>query len=202
MVRRAIPNGLHHFLKKTTLVMAKLAMLTLWMSLVGAKLCMAQSNATAGNTNGAAMLAAGRRAQQPKVPLDATNWGPSVCGVRLLIYMTNSVVKSGSTANVLTVITNGSTNSISLGYTALPSDFDVLLSDGTKTLYHLTSPPLSLRINQRMVIDPGEEDARIIEVTFGEAFQPGDYSLQATRNFGSSEGGFKLESNPLKIQIK
>jgi hypothetical protein len=189
------------------IMIAKVLSLTVCMSLFGANLCMAQSNTTIGNPDLSRLMP--YKGDQPKVPVHATNWGPSVRGVRLLIYMTNSVVESGSTANVLTVITNGSTNSIGLGFTALPSDFGVLLTGSGGRLYHLTAPPLALRINQRMTIMPGEQDARNIQVTFGEPIhawedglrkniEPGDYTLQATRNF---EGG-KVESNLITVRVK
>jgi hypothetical protein len=119
--------------------------------------------------------------------------------------MTNSVVQSGSSSIIVAVITNCSTNFVELGVTNPEVDFDPILTDGSGKVLHLIArppPPLLTRSSTVMTMNPGEQCVWVLSVPFGNGIAPGGYTLQASRGFKTSDGGFKLESNPLKIQVK
>ena len=136
----------------------------------------------------------------------ATNWGQSVQGVQLMITMTNRVFKIGSSSVVTSVTRNSSTNAITIDISAPTADFDVLLISETGKLYHITTP-LNIRVlSTPVMINPSEEKSESIPVTFGvtrfgDAVEPGDYTLKATRAFSSSGGDFTVESNSIKVTI-
>lgn len=136
---------------------------------------------------------------------NATNWGKSVQGVQLSITMTmtnSSAIEAGASFTLMAVIKNSSTNAVRVEYTALPSDYDILLISGAGKTYHLIIPPLQLRLNTSLAINPGEQDVRIIPVTIRKNTEPGDYTLQAVRDFYIGETTLRLESNSLKVQIR
>jgi hypothetical protein len=63
-----------------------------------------------------------------------------------------------------------------------------------------------LGVTLTVMINPGEEKSESIPVTFGvtrfgDAVEPGDYTLKAKRTFSSSDGNFTLESNSIKVKI-
>jgi len=113
---------------------------------------------------------------------------------------TNSIVDSGSSISVLTVIKNTSTNDIQLIEESPVIDFDLSLTNSAGELHRLT-PVLPSRV---VTIEISRDRERVMEipVKFGKSIQPGDYTLIARRNFTSSRGSFRLESNPLKVRIK
>jgi hypothetical protein len=132
-----------------------------------------------------------------------TNWGKSVQGVQMSISTTNSGVVERGTAIILkVVIRNSSTNAIHMGYTGLASDYDAILIDVTGKTYHLIDPPIQLRLNTTLTINPGEQNIQIIQVTIKKNIEPGDYTLQAARRFYVDNDWLDLESNPLTVQIK
>jgi hypothetical protein len=131
----------------------------------------------------------------------AADWGQSVQGVQLAITMTNSVFQVGSSSAVASVTTNSSTNTIIVDISAPTIHFDVLLTNDTGKLYHITTR-MDIREPGRLImINPGEEQNESIPVTFGENIEPGDYTLKATRKFTLNGGKFTLESNSIKVTI-
>jgi hypothetical protein len=135
---------------------------------------------------------------------DATDWGKNVQGVQLSISTTttnSSVIKTGSSINIVAVIRNSSTNAIRLVQIWQPADYDVFLTSGAGKTYHLIDRPLIIRMRTILTINPGEQNIRIIPVKIGKNIETGNYTLQATRFLSSNEGG-KLESNLLKVQIE
>lgn len=189
------------------------AFVSICLVVFGASLCMSQSNAPAASSNLATFPFHFSNGVQPKAPAEATNWGPTIQGVRLSITMTNSVVELGTTNIVVAVITNFSTNFIELGVyggsggTGTAFDFDPVLTNGDGKLYHLVPPPPN-PLQERshtgagMPMHPGEQCVWLLSVPFGKAIEPGDYMLQATRGFTLNESHLKLESNLLKVRIK
>jgi hypothetical protein len=139
-------------------------------------------------------------ANQPSVPLEATNWGKSFQGVQLLIHSTNTVIEAGSSITVLTVITNGSTNVVHLVESSPDRDFDLSLTNAGGRSFHLT--PIRPGRSLSMALDGGTKLALNIPVSFVKTIDPGDYILIARRVCGFGAGSFIIESNPLKIQIK
>jgi hypothetical protein len=183
--------------------MKKWALLKLCIGLLEANLCLAQSNTTVAPNSLAPFDFS--NGVQPKAPPGATNWGKSVAGVRLSITMANGFVEAGSTNIIVAVITNSSTNFIEMGVTSPAADFDPILTSSAGKLYHLVAPlpmPLLTRVNMFVAMHPGEQCVWILSVPFVKSIEPGNYTLQASRGFKTSDGGFKLESNPLKIQVK
>ena len=181
------------------------ALILICFGICGVRLCVAQSNAASGATNRVPFAPHFWNGVQPAAPIGATNWGKAVQGVRLSITMTNSVVQSGSSSIIVAVITNCSTNFVELGVTNPEVDFDPILTDGSGKVLHLIArppPPLLTRSSTVMTMNPGEQCVWVLSVPFGNGIAPGGYTLQASRGFKTSDGSFKLESNPLKIQVK
>jgi len=166
------------------------------------QMCRSQTNAAAHSNNASAFGIQVWCGDQVKIPVDATNWGSSVQNVRLQIYLTNSVVHSGSSLTMLGIITNASTNAIALTRTVPTTGYDVRLTSRAGKSYDLTEMPALMNARGYYAINQGVISAVTLPVNFGTNIEPGDYTLQATRAFSSSDGNFKLESNPLKIQIK
>ena len=135
---------------------------------------------------------------------DNNNWGKSVQGVQLSITLTNSdvIVAAGSSITFVAVIKNISTNTIDIGYTALPSDYDAVLTSATGKIYHLIDSPLILRMNLTLPVNPGEQNVRLISATIRKDIEPGDYTLKAVRRFYVNKHWLKVESNLLKVQVK
>jgi hypothetical protein len=136
----------------------------------------------------------------------ATNWGKSVKGVQLLITLATNVFQVGSSSTVESSIINSSTNAITVDISAPTIHFDVLLISETGKLYHITTPLAIRELSLPVMINPGEEKSESIPVTFGvtrfgDAVEPGDYTLKAKRTFSSSDGNFTLESNSIKVKI-
>ena len=140
----------------------------------------------------------------------AASWGDSVQDVQLSIAMTNKVYQIGSSAIVQSVTKNSSTNVVAVDVSFPLASFDVALTNSAGKLYHVVSTPAAIAYPTVLkTLNPGEESAESIPVTFGENIEPGDYFLRATRHFGlseasdihSREGMFTLESNSIKVQI-
>lgn len=136
-----------------------------------------------------------------KWPCGGYELGNSVQGVQSSIAMTNRAVEAGSAINIRGVIRNGSTNTIRIIITG--GDYGLFLKSGAGKAYDLT-PPRATSLFMRLMgsISPGEQRTETIHVGFGKNIEPAFYTLLATRSFSSSAGGFKVESNPLKVQIK
>jgi hypothetical protein len=131
----------------------------------------------------------------------AVEWGKDVQGVRLSLTMTNKVIDIGSTVEITAIIKNASTNSIGFELIGTPADYDLILTNATKKLYHLTSPD-DFDSSRWQSIDPGRENIRQITVTFKNNIAPGEYTLEASRVFGMKDHEYKLVSNPIKVRIK
>jgi len=129
-----------------------------------------------------------------------TNWGESVQGVQLSITIATNVFPVGSSATVESIIKNSSTNDISLLMSAV--NFNVLLTNNTGKSNNLIKPVVILYPRRFVTIKPGEESDESIPVTFGDAVEPGDYTLEATRHFTMNGKDFELVSNLLKVQVK
>jgi len=114
--------------------------------------------------------------------------------------MTNTVVEPGASIKVLAVMTNGSTNAIRYLEMNNAMDFDLTLTNAFGKSYYLT-PELATR-NLPGGMYAGQQLVMAVPVTIRKSVEPGDYMLVATRNFSSISGNFKMESNPLRIQIK
>ena len=167
--------------------------------------CISKSNGQPTMTNSAPSGGYTPNRNQPKAPPGATNWGKSVNGVSLSLFMTNRIVERGSSVSVSAVITNASRGAVYLETTATPADFDCLLTNGAGKVYHLIPPILLIRLHGMDTLEPREEIVRVLPVTFGNKIEPGDYILQATRGFKASTMGeewITLVSNPLQVQIK
>jgi hypothetical protein len=129
------------------------------------------------------------------------NWGKSVQGVQLSITMTNNVFQISSSSTVESVITNSSTNAITVDISAPTIHFGVYLTNDTGKSYHVT-PLLKIREPGRLVtINPDGEQSESIPVIFEDNIEPGNYTLKAKRTFSSSDGNFTLESNSIKVTI-
>jgi hypothetical protein len=139
-------------------------------------------------------------AQPPKEPPVPTKWGRSVEGVQLSIGATNTVAGAGAAIWVATVITNKSTNAISVVESRRETDYDLLLTNVANRVYHLT-PRFALFSRHMEPLNPGKAYVLTIPVAFPSNIEPGEYTLIATRGFSSSGGGFNVESNPLQITI-
>ena len=140
------------------------------------------------------------RAQSNSSQTSSSRW-MDVQGVRMSITLTNDVIEAGSTITLVAVIKNSSTNAIHLGQLWEPADYDVLLTSGAKKVLHLIQEPDISTLNTRLTINPGEQNVRVIPVTFGKSIEPGDYTLSATRRFAFSEVELTLESNSIKVKI-
>jgi hypothetical protein len=138
---------------------------------------------------------------QTNDPAQLTTWGRSVQGVQLSIRTTNSVFKGGEEACIETIITNSATNAVLFFRTGRDTDFDVLLTNGSGSGYHLTPRFISGSIS-RVIINPTTQIAETIPLTIGTNIEPGDYTLQAYRGFMSNDVDFRVESNPLKVHVK
>jgi hypothetical protein len=182
-------------------MMINLALLSMYILVFGANLCTAQSNGPPEVTTPETLPYDPWPAYHPKIPADATNWGTPVQGVQLLIYTTNSVMERGSSIEVLTVIRNAATNLIRLGEQNPWNDFDFSLTNAAGNSYKLNRPHRNT-LNLMVGLNPRTQRAMFIPVESWKSMVPGDYTLAATRSFWSSNGNFKMESNPLKVQIK
>jgi hypothetical protein len=149
----------------------------------------------------AAVLAASQCVAQSNNSQIAANWGQSIQGVQLAIMMTNGVFQVGSSSSIVSVTENSSTNAIIVDMSAPTVNFDVLLTNDTGKLYHVTTPMMIRGPRKLVAIQPGEKSVESIPVTFREEIEPGDYTLKATRTFTSNDGDFTLESNSIKVQI-
>jgi len=137
---------------------------------------------------------------QPKIPSDATNWGATVEGVQLLIYETNRIVQDAASITLLTVMINGSTNTILFEESDKSTDFFVLLTNVAGKVYNVT--PFVRGRRSLLDLNPGEMWPFNIPVTFPKSIEPGDYVLTAERPFVVKSARYMLQSNPLRIQIK
>jgi hypothetical protein len=164
------------------------------------KVSSAQSNAPLNAANLGTYVIRRSPHPQPTIPSDATNWGNSVLGVQLLIYATNRAADTGSSITVLTVIKNGSSNSIQLAEQGKSRDFNLLLANATGKLYHLT--PLDRHSISGLELDAKELGPFDIPVTFPRNIESGDYLLTAERPFFVRSATYMLQSNPLKIHIE
>jgi len=161
--------------------------------------CMGQTNTQEAGTNLSHLVESVATVIQPKAPAGATNWGRPVQDIRMSITMTNNTMDRGSSINVVGVITNSSSRAIRL---EIPAYFDVVLSNDVGKLYHLIPPVLSHTLHGLETIEPGQETVTPISAAVVNNIELGDYSLQVSRRFTSSDGDFKLESNLLKIAVK
>jgi hypothetical protein len=154
----------------------------------------------------AAILTANQCVAQSNNSQMAANWGQSVQGVQLEITMTNSVYQVGSSSVVASVTRNSSENAITIDISAPTVNYDVLLTSETGKLYHITTPLKIRELTKLVMINHGEEKSESIPVTFGvtrfgDAVEPGEYMLKATRKFVLNDKEYTLESNSLKVQI-
>lgn len=141
-------------------------------------------------------------AQSVDNPDTTTNWGKSVLGVQMSLFMTNnSVVEAGTTITLETAIKNSSTNTIHIEYTGSASDYDPLLTSVTGKIYRLINPPLLERLNTTLPIKPGDQYIENIQVTIKKSIEPGDYALQVSRRFSVDDGFIVLKSNSIKLEI-
>jgi hypothetical protein len=140
-------------------------------------------------------------AQSSKGYQEVTNWGKSVQGVQLSIAMTNNVVEPGTSIWVATVITNTSTNAVRVIQTGRETDYDLLLANRTGKTYNLT-PKFALGSRSRLFINPGKGYSLTIPVTIASNIASGDYALTASRHFYLSNLDLKLESNPLRVEVR
>jgi hypothetical protein len=171
------------------------------MAVLGINLCIAQSNVPPE----APQPPVGKKEwsePQPTVPAGATNWGPNVQDVRLSIMMTNFVVTTGSTINVVAVITNASTNRISLVTAFSPRDFNLLLTNNNGKSWPLIPKLGDFLTVTDETIRPGEVIVRTLPAWFRDEIGPGDYTLKATRKFRVKDDWLTLESNVLPVRVK
>jgi len=138
---------------------------------------------------------------QSTFPSVTTNWPRTVEDVQLVISTTNSVVERGSSGVVMAVIRNGTTNAIGIFEMGRSIDYEVTLTNKEGKLYRLTSKPHRVTI-ANVTIDSGKMLTSTIPVTFGTNIEGGRYTLMASRSFSSSKGQFRMDSNPLEIEIK
>jgi len=138
---------------------------------------------------------------QSNAPPPSIEWGRNERGVRLSITMTNRVVISRSSTVLTALITNSSTNNIVLFWSSPETDFYLSLTNNAGKSYLLT-PHFIEGSTGRETIYPAGRKAEAVPVTFGSEIQPGDYTLKASRDFGLGGGIFRLESNPVKVQIE
>ena len=133
-------------------------------------------------------------------------WGKNVQGVQLYLTATNTVTVVGSTINVIVVLTNASTNPISIvfeRYSEGTTDFDFTITSDDGKLYDFTPPSPTLGSSMNVTIKPTETDSRTIPVTFRKEIKPGNYKVKASRMFGTAKREeFKVESNLLQVQVK
>lgn len=135
---------------------------------------------------------------------DTNNWGESVQGVLLSFTLTNTshVVEAGSPIIFAAVLKNSSTHVIEIPHTGLPSDYFASLTSVTGKTYRIIDPPLTLHENTRVLLDPGKQDVRIISTGIKKSIEPGDYTLQASREIYVDNHSFTVKSNLIKVQIK
>jgi uncharacterized membrane protein len=133
-------------------------------------------------------------------------WGQGVQGVRLSLIITNIVIEAGSTVRVAVVLTNGSTNSISVlfeVYAEGASDLEFTMANKEGTLYHFKPPLPSLNSVVNITLRPMGTRSLTIPVTFPSEIKPGDYKVKASRSFFPSVGPeLEIESNSLEVRIK
>lgn len=147
---------------------------------------------TNGSINGAGSRIIGRT----KVLADATNWGPSVHGIRLTIVATNTSFPVGSESILLAVITNSSTNSIQVLRMGLERGFYVSATNASGKSYILREPLPGSRYS--VPLNPGDKTGCEISISFETNMEPGDYIVSGF----TSVSGYDLVSNPLKLQVK
>jgi len=115
--------------------------------------------------------------------------------------MTNSVVESGGSLTIRTIITNASTNDIIIFATGAETDFDILLTNGNGKVYRL-SPRGADGSVFRDGIHPGRQSTENIPVSIAKNVEGGEYTLRACRDFYIKDEKWELESNLLKLQVK
>ncbi len=147
------------------------------------------------------MITANKDLAQTNGPAQLTTWGMSVQGVQLSISITNSVITAGEETCIETIITNSSMNAIDLFMTGRRTDFDLFLTNGAGRGYSLTSD-FYLGSTFDEIVDKTNKFAEKIPLSVGTNVQPGDYMLLAYRRFSSDDGHFRLESNPIKLQVR
>ena len=155
-----------------------LARLILWLVFAGGNLCNGQTNSQSIST-----------------------WGQSVQGVRLAISMTNNVFRLGTSAGVIAVTKNSSTNAIIVDESAPTMNFDVLLTNDTGKSYHVTTRKMIRSPKKLVSLGFGEESEETVPVTFIEDIAPGDYTLKAVRKFVQNNKNYTLESNAINVSI-
>ena len=148
-----------------------------------------------------AILGANLCAAQTNGPLQATVWGKSLQGVQLSISMTNRSVVAGSSSALVATVTNASRNVARLLVTLGEPEVELLLTNASGLRYNLTPQPAdSSRLS--FELEPGKTSVSTTQAVIGKNIAPGDYTLTGTRWFFANGSNLKLESNPLKIQIK
>jgi hypothetical protein len=188
-------------------MMIKATLLSIGMVAFGAIACIAQSNnnpvaSDSVRSSGGPLGTAPLKNEQFKVPACATNWGASVQGVQLLIYMTNTIVQREAIFTVLAVITNSSTNTITLSRSQPQIDYDVFLVSGTGNSYELTPRPRFMRLSGQLKLAPREQNGVSVPLAIGMEREQGDYTVKAIRRFGVDGKVFVVESNALKVNVK
>jgi hypothetical protein len=148
------------------------------------------------------VITANQDLAQTNGPAQLTEWGMSVQGVQLSISITNSVIKAGEQMCIETIITNSATNAIDLSMTGRDTDFDLFLTNGAGRGYSLTSSDYMAGSTFYYTINKTNKFAEKIPLTVGTNVEAGDYTLLAYRRFTLGDGHFRLESNPIKLQVK
>jgi hypothetical protein len=134
------------------------------------------------------------------IPVDATNWGPSVHGIRLAILAANTSFRAGSDTTLVAVITNSSTNPIQVLRIGMVSAFSVFATNASGKGYRLTDPLPSSR--HTGPLNPGDTASCDIPIFFGTNMEPGEYAVRGFTRVWGDNTNYDLESNSLKFRVK
>src|ERR1035438_7960267 len=140
----------------------------------------------------AMVFAAGDIASSTNATLLVVSWGEPVQGARLSITTTNNVFRIPSSTVVRAVTDNASTNEIRVDIAFPTFIFDLLLTNSTGKVYHVTTPLTIRGPRQIVTLRPGERRTDDIPTTFRAGIEPGDYTLTATRSFSARGQDFVL----------
>jgi len=116
--------------------------------------------------------------------------------------METNIIKPGSRMDFGTVVTNASTNTITLAWGTPETDFAFTLTNTEGKVYQIPAPLHEGSIFPDARLEPGAQFEEATLMRLPADFESGDYMLTATRKARSKEGDFKLESNQLKLHVK
>jgi hypothetical protein len=163
-------------------------------------LSLVHGRAEQGDAKESIALARSLIISQSNVPADATNWGPTVHGIRLTIVATDTSFPAGSRGSLVAIMTNSSTDSVDVTRLGIDSAFYVFATNAIGKLYRLT--PNIFGSRDYHPLNPTNEQVMALAIIFATNMEPGEYTVRCSGRFSIHTNIYSLESNPLKLQVK